>query len=67
VVEQAAIGIVLLSLVAGSVKTWLFKWTAADDDEIHVSPLVGRELLAGESIGAFEVLRNRERTAQGLS
>jgi hypothetical protein len=67
VVELVAIGIVIFSLVAGYIKTWLFKWTAAKADEIHISPQAGKALLAGESISELTVLRNRERTAQGLT
>lgn len=67
IVEQVAIGVMLFSLVAGFVKTWIFKLTAAKADEIHVSPLIGKALLAGETISELKVLRNRERTAKGVA
>lgn len=58
-VELAAIAIAVFSLVAGYIKTWLFRWTTANADEIHVSPLTGKELLAGETINELIVLRAR--------
>jgi hypothetical protein len=67
IVEYAALVIILLSLVAGFVKTWIFGWTAAKANEIHVSPQVGKALLAGETINELTVLRNREREAEDMS
>ena len=62
-VEEAALGLIAFSLVAGYVKTWLFRWTAAKPDEIHVSPQVGRALLAKEAVTELTLLRNREGEA----
>ncbi len=63
VVEWVAIVLIASSLAAGYVKTWIFKWTAAKDDEIHVSPQAGKAMLAGESIRELMLLRNRECNA----
>jgi hypothetical protein len=67
IVKSIAIVVVVFSLVAGYLKTWIFKWTAAKADEIHVSPQAGKALLAGETINELIVLRNRERAAASLA
>lgn len=64
IVEWSALVIVLMSLVAGGIKTWIFKLTAAKPNEIHISPQVGKALLAGEAINELTVLRNREKEAE---
>jgi hypothetical protein len=60
-VEASALVFVFFSLWAGQRKTWLFELTAARPDEIHVSPQVGRALLAKEVVTELTILRNREK------
>jgi hypothetical protein len=63
-VELAALGLVAFSLITAQLKNLPFeKLTAADDDEIHVSPQVGRALLAEEAVAELAMLRRRERKA----
>jgi len=64
IVEWVALALVLASLLAGYVKTWIFGWTSANEGEIHVSPQAGKELLAGESITELIMLLDREQEAQ---
>lgn len=63
-VEFAALGFISFALLVGQFKTRPVELvTAADNDEVHVSPQVGRALLAGEAVAELAVLRNRERNA----
>ena len=64
IVEWIALGLVIVSLLAGYVKTWIFGWTSAGEGEIHISPQAGKELLSGEAINELIMLRDRERTAK---
>lgn len=67
IVEWTALGLVIASLLAGSVKTWIFGWTSANEGEIHVSPQVGKELLAGETINELTMLLDREKEMEASS
>jgi hypothetical protein len=63
-VELVALIFVALSLITAQLQNLPFeKLTAADDDEIHVSPQVGRALLAEEAVAELAMLRRRERKA----
>lgn len=63
-VEVAALGLVGLSLFAGNLKRFFSRFTAPELDEIHVSPQVGRALLAKEAVAELSILRSRERSAE---
>lgn len=59
--ERAAFVVLLISLVAGAALSRLTLRFSPDGDEIHVSPRVGRALLAGEAVRELTILRGREQ------
>ncbi len=68
--EYAALPILVLSLFAGEAFSKLVSGFAPEQDEIHVSPQIGRALLRGEAVRELAILREREdeaaRTQNGL-
>lgn len=61
--ERAALVALAISLFAGEAFSAVTAKFAPDEDEIHVSPSVGRALLAGEAVRELAILREREREA----
>jgi hypothetical protein len=63
-VEVTGLGFLVFAFAIGQVKTRPIEvLTHADDDEIHVSPQAGRELLAEEAVAELAILRRREQKA----
>lgn len=63
VAEYVALPALAISLFAGEAFSWLVSGFAPDQDEIHVSPRIGRALLAGEAVRELAILREREDQA----
>ncbi len=61
--ERAALPALAISLVAGGALSRITARFSPDEDEIHVSPRVGRTLLAGEAVRELAILRGREQDA----
>lgn len=58
--ERAALPALAISLFAGEAFSKLTSGFAPDHDEIHVSPRIGRAILAGEAVRELAILRGRE-------
>lgn len=62
--ERGAWALLLLASVSGDIVAWVTGFAKPRRDEVHVSPKVGKALLAQESVARLQILFERERQAK---
>ena len=61
--ERGAWALLLFASVSGDILNWITGFAKPRPDEVHVSPKVGKALLAQESVARLPILFERERQA----
>jgi hypothetical protein len=62
--ERIAVPLLLASFFVGDLLFWATKWTEPRPDEVHVSPITGREMLEQEDVREHSTLREREDASE---